>query len=139
MMMEGKFGELFDKVLRSHTEYERAWWQQRRRGRWAVLEPGPGRLLKDAPRHVRDHVDAITEHRGRRFSSLSRARAFAREVGGVVRRWQRQMPGRGPWRRVTNPWERAVRPLMCASALVAEIGLVGAAGDAAQEGAECEC
>jgi hypothetical protein len=74
-----------------------------------VLEPGPGRLLKDSPQHIRDYVDAITEQRGRRFSSLSRARRFARSMGSVVRRWQRKMPRRGPWRLVTNPWERAVR------------------------------
>jgi hypothetical protein len=110
-MMEGHMRELFDKSLRAYTERERAWWTQDRRGRWVVLEPGPGRLLKDSPRHVRDYVDAITAQRGRRFSSLSRARAFAREVGGEVRRWQRRMRGRGPWRTVTNPWERAVKPL----------------------------
>lgn len=105
-MMEGPFKERFDKALRTHTEYERQWWKNDRRGRWVVLEPGPGRLLKSSPRRIRDYVDAIMEQRGRRFSSLSRARAFAREVGGVVRRWNRQMPKRGPWRRVTNPWER---------------------------------
>ena len=108
-MMEGQFGEMLDKALRTHTEYERGWWKQDRRGRWVVLEPGPGRLLKGSPRHIRDYVDAIMEQRGRRFSSLSRARAFAREVGGVVRRWRRQMPKRGPWRRVTNPWERVAQ------------------------------
>ena len=105
-MMEGQFKERFDKALHAHTKYERGWWKQDRRGRWVVLEPGPGRLLKSSPRHVRDYVDALMEQRGRRFSSLSRARAFAREVGGVVRRWRCQMPKRGPWRLVTNPWER---------------------------------
>ena len=108
-MMEGPFKERFDKALRAHTEYERGWWKQDRRGRWVVLEPGPGHLLKGSPRHIRDYVDSIMERRGRRFSSLSRARAFAREVGGVVRRWRRQMPKRGPWRHVTNPWERVVK------------------------------
>jgi len=110
-MMEDHVRELLDKSLRSYTERERAWWKQDRRGRWVVLEPGPGRLLKDSPQRIRDYVDAITEQRGRRFSSLSRARAFAREVDGVVRRWKRQMPGRGPWRRTTNPWEGATRCL----------------------------
>ena len=108
-MMEGQFKAMFDKALRTHTEYERQWWKNDRRGRWIVLEPGPGRLLKSSPRRIRDYVDALMEQRGRRFSSLSRARAFAREVGGVVRRWRRQMPRRGAWRLVTNPWERVAR------------------------------
>jgi hypothetical protein len=106
MEMEGKMKQLLDKSLRAHTEYERGWWKQDRRGRWVVLEPGPGRLLKESPRRIRDRVDALVEQRGRRFSSRSRARAFAREIGGKVRRWRRQMPKRGPWRLVTNPWER---------------------------------
>lgn len=113
MQMEGRVRELLDKSMRAHADYEKAWWKQDRRGRWVVLEPGPGRLLKDSPRHIRDYVDAITEQRGRRFSSLSRARAFAREIDGKVCRWRRQMPKRGAWRRVTNPWER-----------VAEVGLM---------------
>ena len=103
-MMES---QLLDKSMHAHIERERAWKTPDRQGRWVVLERGPGRLLRDAPRHVRDYIDAITEIRGRRFSSLSRARAFAREIDGVVRRWRRQMPRRGPWRLVTNPWERA--------------------------------
>jgi len=109
MEMEGKLKQLLDKSLHAHTEYERGWWKQDRRGRWVVLEPGPGRLLKDSPRYIRDRVDALVEQRARRFSSLSRARAFAREIGGVVRRWRRQMPKRGPWRLVTNPWERVAK------------------------------
>lgn len=127
MVMEGKFGALFDKAMHAHAAYERGWWTQDRRGRWVVLEPGPGRLLKDAPQRIRDYVDAITEQRGRRFSSLSRARAFAREVGGKVRRWRRHMPRRfrgrnvkTVWRFETNPWARARHPLMglcCLSAL----------------------
>ena len=107
--MDGRIKAALDKALRAHTEYERSWWKQDRRGRWVVLERGPGRLLTDSPRRVRDYVDAITSQRGRRFSSLSRARAFAREVGGEVRRWRRQMPRRGPWRTVTNPWERVAQ------------------------------
>lgn len=116
MEMEGRTRELLDRTLRSHTEYERAWWKSDRRGRWVVLEPGPGRLLKGSPRHLREYVDAITEQRGRRFSSLSRARAFAREVGGEVRRWRRRMDRRSmsrrvkvTWRYETNPWERVAR------------------------------
>lgn len=103
---------LLYKGLCAHTDYEQTWWKQDRGGRWVVLEPGPGRLLTDAPRRVRDRVDALIPQRGRRFRSLSRARAFAREVGGVVRRWRRQMPGRGRWRYETNPWQSVVdRPL----------------------------
>lgn len=108
MELKDQVKEMLDKSLRAHIEHEHAWWKQDRRGRWVVLEPGPGRLLKGSPQHIRDYVDFIMEQRGRRFSSLSRARAFAREVGGVVRRWRRQMPKRGPWRLVTNPWERVV-------------------------------
>lgn len=110
-MMEGHVRELFDRSMRDRADRELRWWKQDRRGRWVVLEPGPGRLLKNSPRHVRDYVDAISEVRGRRFSSLSRARRFARSVGGVVRRWHRQMPDRGPWQYETNPWKRAVRML----------------------------
>ena len=117
-MMEGQFRAVFDKALRAHTEYERQWWKNDRRGRWVVLEPGPGRLLKGSPRHVREHVDAITDQRGRRFRSLSRARAFAREIGGVVRRWHRHMNRRymgrnlkTTWCYETNPWKRATRYL----------------------------
>jgi hypothetical protein len=113
--MEGDAMRLFDSALRAHVEYEQAWWTQSRRGRWVVLEPGPGRLLKGSPRHLRDLVNATTERRGRRFRSLSAARAFAHEIGGKVRRWRRQMPGRGRWRFTTNPWERA--------ACIARVGL----------------
>lgn len=115
-MTECRIQEMLDKAMRTHAEHERRWWTQDRRGRWVVLEPGPGRLLKDSQQHIRDYVDAITEQRGRRFSSLSRARAFAREVGGKVRRWRRHMPRRlmgrnvkTVWRRETNPWARASR------------------------------
>lgn len=104
--------EAFDNSLRAHVAREQKWWKQDRRGRWVVLEPGPGRLLKGSPQHIRDHVDAITSQRGRRFSSLSRARKFAKAIGGEVRRWRRQMPRRGPWRRETNPWQHALRSLL---------------------------
>ena len=106
--MDDHHREMMEKSFQTYAAREAAWWKQRR-GRWVVLEPGPGRLLKGSPRHIRDFVDANMEQRGRRFSSLSRARAFAREVGGVVRRWKRQMPKRGPWRHVTNPWEHVKR------------------------------
>ena len=115
-MMDGPIGEMLDKALRAHTESDRQWWKNDRRGRWVVLEPCPGRLLKGSPRHIRDYVDAIMEQRGRRFSSLSRARAFAREIGGVVRRWRKHMHrsymGRkvkATWRYETNPWARVAR------------------------------
>jgi hypothetical protein len=118
MELEGDMRKLFDRSLRDYTARENAWWKQDRRGRWVVLEPGPGRLLKGSPRHIRDYVDAIMEQRGRRFSSLSRARAFAREVGGVVRRWRRHMHrcvlGRNvkaTWLYETNPWARATRDM----------------------------
>ena len=107
--MEDRHRELMEKSFQAYAAREDAWWRQNRRGRWVVLEPGPGRLLKGSPRHIRDYVDANMEQRGRRFSSLSRARAFAREVSGVVRRWKRQMPKRGPWRHITNPWEFALK------------------------------
>lgn len=121
MQLEGPLGKLFDKGLRAHIEHERAWWNNDRRGRWVVLEPGPGRLLTEAPRHVRDYVDAITPQRGRRFRSLSRARAFAREIGGEVRRWRRKMPRRvagrtiqAAWRYETNSWKVALdRTRLC--------------------------
>lgn len=111
---------VLDTAMHAHVEYERQWWKNARRGRWVVLEPGPGRLLAGSPERVRQYVDAITPQRGRRFSSLSRARAFAREVGGEVRRWRRQMPRRvgertykAAWRYETNPWKVvADRPLM---------------------------
>ena len=109
---------LLDKSLRDYQAREAAWWKNDRRGRWVVLEPGPGRLLNDSPKHVREYIDAIVPQRARRFRSLSRARAFARDVGGVLRRWRREMPRRvGPkkfkaqWRHETNPWKSAVKPM----------------------------
>jgi hypothetical protein len=109
MEMEDRYREMLDKSMRAHAHREQQWWKQDRRGRWVVLERGVGHLLTDSPQHIRDYVDANTEQRGRRFSSLSRARKFAREVDGVVRRWRRQMPKRGPWRLETNPWARVMR------------------------------
>lgn len=108
--------ELLDEAFRAYLDYERLWWTHDRRGRWVVLEPGPGRRLDGAARDLREFVDAATEIRGRRFSSLSRARAFARRVGGEVRRWRRRMSRRClghnvsvAWRIETNPWASATR------------------------------
>ena len=118
MGLTGEAKKLLDKSLRDYQAHEAAWWKNDRRGRWVVLEPGPGRLLNDSPKHVREYVDAIVPQRGRRFRSLSRARAFAREVGGVVRRWHREMPRRvgqkkfkAEWQYETNPWKSAVKPV----------------------------
>lgn len=94
------------EAVAAHAARERAWLPRDHHGRWVVMEPGAGRYLKDSPRAMRRYVDAITPRRGRRFSSLSRARAFARSVGGEVRRWRRTPPGGGVWQRV-SPWERA--------------------------------
>src|SRR4029079_1829848 len=90
MGLTGNAKKMLDKSLRDYQERERAWWKNDRRGRWVVLEPGPGRLLDDSPKHMRDYIDAITPQRGRRFRSLSKDRAFAREVCGALRRWRRR-------------------------------------------------
>jgi hypothetical protein len=97
-----------DKLVAADME----WLRHDRHGRWVVLEPGVGRLLKDSPPHVRDYVDAVTDRRARRFSSLSRARKFARKIDGVVRRWRRRPPSRMGLRRVwrrEGVWEHARR------------------------------
>jgi len=119
MGLTGNAKKMLDKSLRDFQDRERAWWKNDRRGRWVVLEPGPGRLLDDSPRHVREYIDAITPQRGRRFRSLSRARAFAREIGGEVRRWRRNMTRsyggcklKTTWRYETNPWKSAARPML---------------------------
>ena len=97
-----------DKLVAADME----WLRHDRHGRWVVLEPGVGRLLKDSSLHVRDYVDAVTGRRARRFSSLSRARKFARKVDGVVRRWRRRPPSRMGLRRAwrhEGVWERVRR------------------------------
>lgn len=116
--MDGQIREMLDKSFRTYAAREAQWWKNDRRGRWVVLEPGLGRRLKNSPQHIREYIDAITERRGRRFSSLSRARAFAREIGGDVRRWRRHMHRRymgrkvkATWRYETNPWARAARQM----------------------------
>ena len=97
---------LLKLALDMYTERENAWRARDQRGRWVVLEPGPGRYLTGERRALRDHVDAMTSQRGRRFRSLSRARAFARQIGGKVQHWRRQMPRRGKWQ-IEDPWDRA--------------------------------
>jgi len=112
--------EKFEKAFRACADRESAWWKNDRRGRWVVLEPSAGSFLGDVPAHVREYVDAVTERRGRRFASLGRARAFAREIGGEVRHWRRQMTRRVPalklkvratWKYETNPWARVSRQM----------------------------
>jgi len=117
--LTGEAKRLLDKSLRDYQAREAAWWKNERRGRWVVLEPGPGWLLDDSPRHVREYIDAVTPQRGRRFRSLSKARAFAREIGGVVRHFRKVMPRKvmdkkfkAKWRYETNPWRRAVKPML---------------------------
>lgn len=94
-------------TISTHVERDLTWTRQSRRGRWMVIEPELSRLrnLRDLPANVRATIDAAAERRGRRFSSLSRARAFARLIGGRVER-----RGRRTWRHV-SPWERATRYL----------------------------
>lgn len=109
---------LLDKSLLDYQAREAAWWKNDRRGRWVVLEPGPGRLLTDSP-NTREYVDAVVPQRGRRFRSLSRARSFAREIGSEVRHFRKTMPRKAlgkkfkaRWRYETNPWKRAIKPMI---------------------------
>lgn len=94
------------KMIARAVEEDRAWMSSSRRGRWVVMEPGPSRYLRDSSPSVRRYIDWITPRRGRRFSSLSRARAFARKISSHVARWHRIPPsGKGhAWRRI-GPWE----------------------------------
>lgn len=94
---------MFDRAIARHAASERAWLSSDHRGRWVVMEPGAGHYLKDCSKLVRQYADAATPRRGRRFSSLSRARAFARLIGSNVRRWRNTPPSGGIWRRV-SPW-----------------------------------
>lgn len=95
------------QAISTHVAHDLTWTRQSRRGRWMVIAPELSRLsnLRDLPADVRATIDAAAERRGRRFSSLSRARAFARLIGGRVER-----RGRRTWRHV-SPWERATRYL----------------------------
>jgi len=94
------------KLIARAAEEDLAWMSSSRHGRWVVMEPGPSRYLRDSSPSVRRYVDWITPRRGRRFSSLSRARAFARKIGSHVARWRRIPPSGKPhvWRRM-GPWE----------------------------------
>jgi hypothetical protein len=107
-----------DASIDKRVAADMEWLHHDQHGRWVVLEPGVGRLLKSSPTSVRAYVDAVTDRRARRFSSLSRARKFARKIGGVVRHWRRRPPSRmglrRAWRR-EGVWERARRSMdaMC--------------------------
>lgn len=83
--------------LKRFVNRERGWLPQDRRGRWVVIEAGAGRHMPSSPRDVRRIADLATPRRARRFSSLSRAKAFARSINGTVRRWQRTPPSGGTW------------------------------------------
>ena len=87
---------------------DRAWLPHDRRGRWVVIEPGAGHYMTSSPSDVRRIADFATPRRARRFSSLSRARAFARSVGGTVYRWRRTSPSGRIWKR-ESPWQWAIR------------------------------
>lgn len=98
--------KMIDEGAAAYVERERAWLPRDRRGRWGVLEHGAGHLLKGSPAWIRQAADRASHRRARRFSSLSRARAFAREIGGDVFRWRRTPPGGGAWGH-ESPWQRA--------------------------------
>lgn len=93
--------------------FEHAWAAHDRRGRWVVIAPGAGYHMPGSPRNVRRAVNGLTPRRARRFSSLSRARAFAHTVNGTVHHWRRVPPRGGVWRR-ESPWKRAIDALMFA-------------------------
>lgn len=98
MDLSVKIGRTFLKAAATAVERDRLWVSHARHGRWMVVEHGAGRRL-DAPRVIKAIVDMHTPRRVRRFSSLSRARAFARLVDGEVRRWC------GKRLRRVSPWE----------------------------------
>ena len=90
-------------TLAAQVAADLTWTHQSRHGRWMVVEPGISSDLRELPRDMRERIDARIPHRGRRFSSLSRARAFARLVGGhVERRGRRRWFSVSPWERVTG-------------------------------------
>jgi len=119
-----------DFSIALHIERDRAWTRHDRRGRWVVVEAMPSRYLAGAPRHVRDLVDARFKPRGRRFSSLSRARSFARLVGGTIERWRRSYQRNGyrrRWERV-SPWQLVLERAQPMTWIVGALpGLLGAA------------
>lgn len=99
--------KLMDAATAAYVDDQAAWLPHDRRGRWGVIEPGAGRYLKGIPARIRQIADRATPRRARRFSSLSQARAFARQVDGEVFRWRRMPPGGGAWRR-ESPWQREI-------------------------------
>lgn len=103
MNADPDFTKQLDEIVDAFAERERIWLQHNPRGRWAVLEAGAGRYLTGSPRHIRQVADDATPRRVRRFSSLSRARAFARFVGGDVIHWRRTAPSGRRWQR-QSPW-----------------------------------
>lgn len=105
--MNESLWKMLDASITQFVDRERAWHPRDRRGRWGVIEPGAGRHLRGSPPHVRQIADDASRRRARRFSSLSRARAFARQVGGDVFRWRRTPPSGGVWGR-ESPWQRAL-------------------------------
>jgi hypothetical protein len=109
--MNNTLTEQLDAEIAARVARDHAWLPHDRRGRYLVFEAGAGRHLRGEPVVIRQIVDAASERRARRFSSLSRARAFAREVGGTVHRWRRTPPGGGRWLRVPS-WNRALRTAM---------------------------
>jgi len=96
-----------DVMAAAQADRDRAWLPHDRRGRWVVFEPGAGRHLSGGSRQMRRIVDTATPRRGRRFSSLSQARAFARAVRGTVHRWRRTAPSGGVWQG-QSPWRWAL-------------------------------
>jgi len=107
-------GPRLEEAAASQVAQERQWWTHDRRGALGGARAGSGAVSHEvsptAPRLRRRHHRAAAL-RGKRFSSLSRARAFARKIGGKVRRWRRKMPGREPWRSEMNPWAAASVPM----------------------------
>jgi hypothetical protein len=99
--MNERLDDLWREVLSAQVSRDLMWTKQSRRGRWAVVEPAP--TLPGSPPNVRAIVAAVSERRGRRFSSLSRARAFARQVDGRVVHWRARH-----WKRI-SPWQRAAK------------------------------
>jgi len=92
-MLPGEWLRMIDSAAANAIDRDRLWVGSARRGRWVVVERGYPR-------------------RGRRFSSLSRARRFARRVGGVVRRWRSR-----EWRRL-DPWQHAIKRTRAAHVLL---------------------
>jgi hypothetical protein len=88
--------KLLDRAAEAYVARELAWLSRGLRGRWLVLEAGP-----------RDIPCNLLSRRARRFTSLSRARSFARTVKGTVHHWRRSSPAGGTWK-IQSPWQRAL-------------------------------